>query len=366
MHPRYERPPPACAVARLPGALRARPAWPFAVTAACGRLHSCTHTDRSNLPFCTTPGHGRWFPRSSVPNSWWLRCGVCPGTRHPRAESVPADQHDRPASLSRAAPSGPVLSENRPERTGGSFPAPSGACIQTGKARQPFRCPATLRSVPGTTRWHIRNGTRLPCRVTAPHTAGFYLGHTPPLRRLKHPDVAIRAPGTNPAPAEVPALAAFVVRSFTSVAGHARRADRRTSGASAPAQSPHQPWCAFEGQKPEAPLYPSTAGLPGLAPSLTELTGKPFAPSLRLAIGPLVVELFAFRGLLGYPVLIGTGRVRRRTRAPHAGRVARASSAARPLVRDSEALASPPASIRRGSEPLWLRVVPRRPASTGH
>ena len=39
-----------------------------------------------------------------------------------------------------------------------------------------------------------------------------------------------------------------------------------------------------------------------------------------------MVELFAFRDFLGYPVLIGTGPVRRRTKAPHAGQVERATS----------------------------------------
>jgi len=39
-----------------------------------------------------------------------------------------------------------------------------------------------------------------------------------------------------------------------------------------------------------------------------------------------VVELFAFRDFLGYPVLMGTGPVRRRTKAPHAGQVERATS----------------------------------------
>lgn len=48
----------------------------------------------------------------------------------------------------------------------------SDACIQTGasceaSARQPFRRLLTRRSVPGTTRQHMKNGTRRPCRVSA-------------------------------------------------------------------------------------------------------------------------------------------------------------------------------------------------------
>lgn len=68
-----------------------------------------------------------------------------------------------------------------------------------------------------------------------PASAGFYLSHTPPLRGLNHPGVAARAPGTIPAPAEVPALAMISARPITSVAGVNRRSCRRTSGASASA-----------------------------------------------------------------------------------------------------------------------------------
>ncbi len=71
------------------------------------------------------------------------------------------------------------------------------------KARQPFRrC-----IVPSTTCKHA-NGSRLPCRAhRRTIRSSFYLGHAPSLQGLKHQGVSALAPGTNPAPADLPALA---------------------------------------------------------------------------------------------------------------------------------------------------------------
>lgn len=125
-------------------------------------------------------------------------------------------------------------------------PAPARASRQASSLRirrEEFR-PSALSSSSGLSaraRHHPsaheeRNATALPRSRPAP--AGFYSGHTPPLRGLNHRGVAAPAPETIPAPAEVPALAMFSIRPITSVAGVTRRFRSRTSGASAPAQSP--------------------------------------------------------------------------------------------------------------------------------
>jgi len=116
---------------------------------------------------------------------------------------------------------------------------------EEGSARQPFRRLLTLRGLcpAPPVALEERDATALP--RLRPASAGFYSGHTPPLRGFNHPGINARAPGTNPAPAEVPALAMASIRPITSVAGVTRRSCHRTSEASAPAQLPCPRWTRF-------------------------------------------------------------------------------------------------------------------------
>lgn len=125
------------------------------------------------------------------------------------------------------------------------------------------------------------NDPPLPCSGFARLEAGFYLEHTPPLRRLKHlvdRSQEHQAPGITPAAEEVPRLVMVVTLTFTSLAGVTRRAivvcPRFRNGIVS--RVTHSD---FEGQKPKAPLYPSTMVLRGSAPSPSALTGKPFQAS---------------------------------------------------------------------------------------
>jgi len=66
------------------------------------------------------------------------------------------------------------------------------------------------------------NGPPLPCSgIRSPQRRDFYLGHTPTLQRLNHAADRLRtcrthrAPGTTPAAAELPGLAAVVHQSVT-------------------------------------------------------------------------------------------------------------------------------------------------------
>lgn len=247
---------------------------------ACRALRSRAHDGRLYSPFCAAGGHGRWFPRSSVPNTWRLRTWEPPGIRHSRAVPMPADMHSTPPPRSRAAAAHRVLVMTRPrQRRGSARPVVSRTSRQASRRDRPVGpfvvlgpcgpCPAPPVST------QERDATALPRH--RPACGGLLLRPHSPSAAFETPECHHPGTGDHPAAAEDPALAAFVVRPVTSVAGQARRADRRTSGAPAPAQSPCPCGHAFEGQKPEAPLYPSTAGLPGLASSQVELTGKPFA-----------------------------------------------------------------------------------------
>lgn len=102
-----------------------------------------------------------------------------PPSAQPRAQGTPRlcivgtpPERSRPPGQDRSDRS--CFHPRSRHRDGRRLPRPgSGACIQTGpstwegSARRPFRCPPVFRPVPGTTRQHMRNGTRLPCRVTA-------------------------------------------------------------------------------------------------------------------------------------------------------------------------------------------------------
>jgi hypothetical protein len=122
-----------------------------------------------------------------------------------------------------------------------------------------------------------RDATALP--RLRPACTGFYSGHTPPLRELNHPGVSARAPGTNPGP-----------RRGSRVSGGLRSTDHVGSRCDPAVLSSHvrgsRPGVvtvlliehAFEREKPEAPLYPSTTGFSNSASSSVELTGKPLTP----------------------------------------------------------------------------------------
>ena len=150
--------------------------------------------------------------------------------------------------------------------------------------RQPFRrrpclerqlCPAPPVST--------RTSPRLPCRSLARTVRGSrhnpsssYLGHTPSLRHLKHPADQGQAPGTTPAPADLPRLADDLHPSVH-VASGCYPAGLCTVCLGFPTSivSARLEPRDFSGSKLEAPGYPSVRGLHGSAPSPLEVTGKP-------------------------------------------------------------------------------------------
>lgn len=74
----------------------------------------------------------------------------------------------------------------------GEWPPPVACDRQNESSRRSFRCREAFRCHPERT-----NDPPLPCSGVRPAHAGFYLEHTPPLRRLKHlTDQLFRASGT--------------------------------------------------------------------------------------------------------------------------------------------------------------------------
>ena len=96
----------------------------------------------------------------------------------------------RPTSLPR--PVGPDRITRLVDRRRGSFLPRSSWIVRTSHLVAPF----VVATRTGTTRMRA-NDPPLPCSGFAQLEAGFYLEHTPPLRRLKHlVDRSLRAPGT--------------------------------------------------------------------------------------------------------------------------------------------------------------------------
>ena len=168
-------------------------------------------------------------PRHAHPRAQGTRVLCIVGTPPERSRPPGQDRSDRSCFHPRSRPGAGM--NPRPEPTRASRQAPPQRRVQP---VGPFVVLWPIGLCPAPPVAHEeRETTALPSH--RPASAGFYLSHTPPLRGLNHPGVAARAPGTIPAPAEVPALAMISARPITSVAGVNRRSRRRTSGASAPA-----------------------------------------------------------------------------------------------------------------------------------
>jgi hypothetical protein len=128
-----------------------------------------------------------------------------------------------------------------------------------------------------------RTSPRLPCRSLARtirgsrhDPSGSYSGHTPSLRHLKHPADQDQAPGTTPAPTDLPRLADDLHPSVH-VASGCYPAGLCTVCLGFPTSivSARLEPCDFSGSKLEAPGYPSVRGFHGSAPSPLGFTGKP-------------------------------------------------------------------------------------------
>jgi len=193
-------------------------------------------------------------PPSAQPRAQGTRVLCIAGTPPERSPPPGQDRSDRSCFHPRSR-----------HRGGRRFPRPGpGACIQTGPPER--FSPSALSSSSGHSTYarhhpsahEERDTTALPCHRPAP--AGFYSGHTPPLRAFNHRGVAAPAPETIPAPAEVPAFAVDFVRPITLVAGVTRRTCRRTSDASASAQLPC-PWARFRGAETRSSPLPIDDGL---------------------------------------------------------------------------------------------------------
>jgi hypothetical protein len=167
-------------------------------------------------------------------------------------------------------------------------PAPGGASSLTPGPDTSSRWvihPSALSSSPRA-RHHpssTRTSPRLPCRSLARSSrgsrhdpSGSYSGHTPSLRHLKHPADQGQAPGTTPAPADLPRLADDLHPSVH-VASGCYPAGLCTVCLGFPTSivSARLEPCDFSGSKLEAPGYPSVRGFHGSAPSPLGFTGKP-------------------------------------------------------------------------------------------
>ena len=142
---------------------------------------------------------------------------------------------------------------------------------------------ASKDTVPGTTRQArerapdcLAGRSPRPSRGSRHDPSGSYSGHTPSLRHLKHPADQGQAPGTTPAPADLPRLADDLHPSVH-VASGCYPAGLCTVCLGFPTSivSARLEPCDFSGSKLEAPGYPSVRGLHGSAPSPLGFTGKP-------------------------------------------------------------------------------------------
>lgn len=209
-----------------------------------------------------------------------------PPSAQPRAQGTPRlcivgtpPERSRPPGQDRSDRS--CFHPRSRHRGGGKLPRPgSGACIQTGPPKR--FSPSALSSSSGLStcaRHHPsaheeRDTTALPCHRPAP--AGFYSGHTPPLRGFNHRGVAAPAPETIPAPAEVPAFAVDFARPITLVAGVTRRTCRRTSDAPASAQLPCSRWSTLSRGRNQK--LPSTRRRPAFPVRLRLRSNSPASP----------------------------------------------------------------------------------------
>lgn len=199
---------------------------------------------------------------------------------HPGCAS-PSCRQNTPAlpSGSGLAASLPIKEPSPGGRGTHSPPLPARHAIQTGCTPSALSSsPAPVGAAPGTTR-SARTGRDCLATDTAKLPLPVYLGHTPPLRGLNHRGVSTPAPGTIPAPAEVPALAMVFDQLFTSVAGVTRRACRRLCGAPAPPRSPRPLSGAISPPRNQKLVGTRSATVfPCSVPSPVDLTGKGFPP----------------------------------------------------------------------------------------
>lgn len=226
-----------------------------------GRLHSYCRPAQFILPFDSKP-----------------RSGHCRAQRTRRVSAVNSPPTE-------TIPSG-ILSESRllpaTDRRR-KLAAGTPLCEHLHCARQPFRrCPRQVHfrhpnAVPGTTREHA-NGTTTALQQLRRASARSYLGHTPPLRLLKH-----RADQARHRATKRGSHSGSCVSPSLHLMGHvAIQCYPEDTAAVCPRLPARHSFQAavkrldFGEQNVEALPYPSATGFCGSAPSPMRLTGKPF------------------------------------------------------------------------------------------
>lgn len=149
---------------------------------------------------------------------------------------------------------------------------------EKGSARRPFRHPPTRRSVPGTTR-STRGTARDGLAACPPGFRRLLLGPHSPSAGFQTPRRRRPGTGDQSGPRRGSRVSDELhptdhVGSRCDPAGPSSHVRGFRPGAVATLRQER----AFEGQKPEAPLYPSTTVFPCSASSSVELTGKPLTP----------------------------------------------------------------------------------------